>query len=111
MNSRQACSVKMAGNWPFFFRDRPFNFRGGGGGGQKQKQKIHTQENYENKIRLQVPSTLGICTTGLLKTEISHFQSFSNNFVSVHENHDKCKKKKIIITRPISSHLDLAFGK
>ena len=52
MNSRQACSVKMAGNWPFFFRDRPFNFRGGGGV-QKQKQKIHTQENYENKIRLQ----------------------------------------------------------
>ena len=40
MNSRQACSVKMAGNWPFFFRDRPFNFRGGGCE-NKNKKFIH----------------------------------------------------------------------
>lgn len=51
MNSRQACSVKMAGNWPFFLGTGHLILEGGGV--QKQKQKIHTQENYENKIRLQ----------------------------------------------------------
>lgn len=50
MNSRQACSVKMAGNWPFFLGTGHLIL---GGGVQKQKQKIHTQGNYENKIRLQ----------------------------------------------------------
>lgn len=51
MNSRQACSVKMAGNWPFFLGTGHLILEGGGV--QKQKQKIQTQENYENKIRLQ----------------------------------------------------------
>lgn len=41
----------MAGNWPFFLGTGHLILEGEGV--QKQKQKIHTQENYENKIRLQ----------------------------------------------------------